>query len=78
MKLTRGEFCQFNLNTRLKLLNEFGINILEKKIRKRSVSVYKIYGFYVEVYVNLSSRKLEKVEPLKNIPVLEFYNNLDT
>jgi hypothetical protein len=77
MKLTRGEFCQFNLNTRLKLLKEFGINILEKKIRKRSVSVYKIYGFYVEVYVNLANRKLEKVEPLKNIRVLDFYNNTD-
>jgi hypothetical protein len=77
MKLTRGEFCQFNLNTRLKLLKEFGINILEKKISKRSVSVYKIYGFYVEVYVNLASRKLEKVEPLKNIRVLDFYNKPD-
>lgn len=76
MKLTRGEFCQFNLTTRFELLKEFGKNIFEKKIRMRLISVYKISGFYVEVYKNLVSHKLEKVEPVKNIRVLEVYNNL--
>jgi len=76
MKLTRGEFCQFNLNTRFELLKEFGKNILEKKIRRRMVSVYKISGFYVEVYENLVSHQLEKVEPVKNIRIVDLYNNL--
>jgi hypothetical protein len=76
MKLTRGEFCQFNLNTRLKLLNEFGKNVLEKKIRMRLISVYKISDFYVEVYRNLDNHQLEKVEPVKNTGVLDFYNQL--
>ena len=76
MKLTRGEFCQFNQATRLKLLKEFGRNVLEKKIKTRSVSVYKIYDFYVEVYVNLNNHQLEKVEPLKNINILDLYSNL--
>ena len=76
MKLTRGEFCQFTLNTRLELLKQFGRNILEKKIRMRLVSIYKISGFYVEVYENLESNKLEKVEPIKNLRMLEVYNEL--
>ena len=76
MKLTKGEFCQFNLNTRFELLKEFGRNILEKKVKMRLISVYRIFDFYVEVYVNLVSNRLEKVEPVKNIRILEVYNRL--
>jgi len=76
MKFTRGEFCQFNLNTRFKLLKEFGRTILKKKVKMRLVSVYRISGFYVEVYENLASHELEKVEPVKNICFLEVYNAL--
>ena len=76
MKLTRGEFCQFNHKTRFKLLKEFGRNVLEKKIRMRLISIYKISDFYVEVYENLDNHQLEKVEPVRNDSVLEVYDNL--
>jgi len=76
MKLTRGEFCQFNINTRFKLLREFGRNILKKKIKMRLISVYRISDFYVEVYENLVSHQLEKVEPVNNNRILEIYNTL--
>jgi len=76
MKLTRGEFCQFNRTTRLQLLKEFGKNILEKKIRMRVISIYKISNFYVEVYENLDSHQLEKVEPLWNMRILDVYDTL--
>jgi len=76
MKLTRGEFCQFNLDTRFKLLKEFGRNILKKKVKMKLVSVYRISDFYVEVYQDLVSRRLEKVEPVKNIRILEVYHDL--
>ena len=76
MKLTRGEFCQFNPTTRLKLLKEFGKNVLEKQVRMKLVSVYKISDFYVEVFENLHNSKLEKVEPVRNNSVLEVYNDL--
>jgi len=75
MKLTRGEFCQFNPTTRLQLLREFGKNILEKKIRMRLISIYKISDFYVEVYTNLNNHQLEKVEPVRNIRILEAFSN---
>ena len=76
MRLTRGEFCQFNHKTRLKLLKEFGRNVLEKKIRMRLVSIYQISDFYVEVFENLDSHQLEKVEPVRNNSVLEVYSDL--
>ena len=76
MRLTRGEFCQFNHKTRLKLLKEFGRNVLEKKTRMRLISIYEISDFYVEVYENLDSNQLEKVEPVRNHSVLEVYSNL--
>ncbi len=76
MKLTRGEFCQFNLTARLELLKEFGKTILKKKVEMRVVSVYRIFGFYVEVFENTSSQRLEKVEPLKNSNILEVYHHL--
>ena len=76
MKLTRGEFCQFNYETRFKLLKEFGKNILKKKVKMKLVSVYRISGFYVEVYQDLASRQLEKVEPVKNLRIMDVYNEL--
>ena len=76
MRLTRGEFCQFNHKTRLKLLKEFGRNVLEKKTSLRLISIYKISDFYVEVYENLNSQQLEKVEPVRSNSVLEVYSNL--
>ena len=76
MRLTRGEFCQFNHKTRLKLLKEFGRNVLEKKTRMRLISIYQIFDFYVEVYENLDSNQLEKVEPVRNHSVLEVYGTL--
>ena len=76
MNLTRGEFCQFSHTTRLELVKEFGKNILKKKCERRLISVYRIFGFYVEVFENLASHRLEKVEPLKNNNILEVYNGL--
>lgn len=76
MKLTKGEFCQFNLTTRLELVKEFGKHILRRRVEMRSVSVYRIFGFYVEVFENLSSHRLEKVEPLKSNTILEAYHRL--
>jgi hypothetical protein len=76
MRLTRGEFCQFNHKTRFKLLKEFGRNVLEKKTTMRLITIYKISDFYVEVFENLESQHLEKVEPVRSNSVLEVYSNL--
>ena len=71
MKMTKGEFCQFNMHTRFRLLTEYGKNVLNKKVSKRLISVYMMYDFYVEVYENLVSHQLERVEPLGDASCLE-------
>ena len=76
MKLTRGEFCRFNLATRFTLLREFGKAVMEKRIKTKIISIYIIYDFYVEVCVNVNDRQLEKVEPVKNNSILDVYQNL--
>lgn len=76
MELTRGEFCQFNLNTRFELLREFGKNILKKKVKMKVISVYKVFGFYVEVYENTINHQLEKVEPVTNNNFLDLYADI--
>ena len=74
--MTKGEFCQFNIHTRFRLLTEYGKNILNKKVSKRLISVYMMFDFYVEVYENLASRQLEKVEPLAHARFLEAHKDL--
>jgi len=76
MKLTRGEFCQFSLTARFDLLTEYGKNVMKKKVRMRMISVYEVFDFYVEVYENLNSQQLEKVEPVRNNNILEVYQSL--
>lgn len=78
MKLTRGEFCQFNLATRFTLLREYGKKVMEKEIETKLISIYILFDFYVEVCENLVNRQLEKVEPVKNSGILEVYENLMT
>jgi hypothetical protein len=75
MKLTRGEFCQFNLTTRSGLLKEFGRAVFKKKIKMHLVSVYRIFDFYVEVYEHLPGQTLEKIEPVANIVFLDVYRD---
>ena len=75
MKLTKSEFCQFNLQTRFRLLTEYGKNILNKKVSKRIISVYTLFDFYVEVYENQVSHQLEKVEPILHTSFLEVYED---
>ena len=74
--MTKGEFCQFNIHTRFRLLTEYGKNILNKKVSRRMISVYMLFDFYVEVYENLTSRQLERVEPLAHASFLEAHKDL--
>ncbi|HEX6193557.1 MAG TPA: hypothetical protein VFZ42_14385 [Chitinophagaceae bacterium] len=76
MKLTRSEFCQFNLHTRFELLTEYGKNVVSKRVSRRMISVYRVFDFYVEVYENLASRQLERVEPVIHTSFLDVYKDL--
>ena len=76
MKITRGEYCQFSLKGRLQLLTEFGEFLGEETIENKSIRLYRLYDFYVEVLSNKLSKHIEKAEPIKCFNTLLFYNSL--
>lgn len=73
MEITRGEYCQFSLTGRLQLLQEFGEFLGVKIIENKSVQLYQIYDFYVEVIYNDINHKIEQVEVIKSTNLLSFY-----
>ncbi len=75
MKITRGEFCQFSLTGRLQLLQEFGVFLGAKIIERKSVQLYHIYDFYVEVIYNNISHKVEHAEIVKNAKLVSFFEH---
>jgi hypothetical protein len=49
MNLTKGEYSQFTVKGKLKILNEFGILVVERYINEIKIKVYRLYDFHVEV-----------------------------
>ena len=74
MKLTKGEFCQFNLKSRISLLNNDGMLLLAKKInRLHAIKLFLIYDFYIEVFYNHKRNKILKIEPIPNHKWIDLY-----
>jgi hypothetical protein len=71
MHLSKGEFTQFSLRGRLKLLNEFGIQITENEIGDIIIKIYHLYDFYVEVFC--IKKLVTKIEPLVYYGLLKYY-----
>ena len=76
MNITKGEYCQFSLRGRLQLLQEFGEYLGGKIMEHKSIQLYRIYDFYVEVIYNQSSKKVEQAEVVQNRNLLWFYKTL--
>ena len=70
MKITKGEYCQFNLRGRLQLLKEFGEFLGEVVMDKLLIQIYRMHDFYVEVRFEHPQSKLVYAEPLKNLAML--------
>ena len=64
MKLSKGEYCQFSLRGKEKLLQEFGIPVCRKTIGDRCISIFRLYDFYVERTDNTHTNRIEKIEPV--------------
>ena len=76
MTITKGEYCQFNLNTRRQMLKEFGKYVCQVIVGKKSISIFQIHGFYVELVFNEASNQVEKIQPIQNAGMLSFYLRL--
>ena len=77
MTITKGEFCQFSLNTRRQLLKEFGNYVCQVIVGRKSISVFKIYGFYVELVFNELSNQVEKIQPIQNPNMIMVYQEME-
>ena len=75
MTLTVEEFCQFNMKSRIQLLNKDGRLIKVRNVSdKYIVKLYKIYKFFVEVIEMLKNKKTIKVEPVLNLNIIHLYS----
>lgn len=73
MKLTKGEYCQFSLKSRLALLKEFGVLVTERYVNNQLIRIFKIYDFYVEVLYDLLNKSFLKAEPVYSSNLVGFY-----
>jgi len=76
MTITKGEFTQFSLNARRQMLKEFGNYVCEIIVGKKSISIFKIHGFYVELVFNEASKKVERIQPIQNLNMITVYQQL--
>jgi len=74
MKLTKGEFCRFNLKSKIMLLKDNGMILIKRKVNKtHEVRLFILFGFYVEVCFDVQKNKILRVEPLLNNNWLDLY-----
>ena len=76
MKLTRGEFCQFNLKSKSSLIKENGLMLMKREIDKMyEIRLFLVYDFYVEVFFDFRKKKKLKADPVINHTWLTLYFN---
>lgn len=75
MKLTKGEFCQFNLKSKIMMLKDNGMILMKRKIGEaHEIRLFLIYDFYVEVCFDVRKNKILRAEPILNTNWIDLYN----
>lgn len=74
MVLTKEEFCLFNVKSRVKLTEKDG-QFLTRRLcdNKYLISLYEIYGFYVEITYDITQMKTVRVDPIFSLQILKLY-----
>lgn len=75
MKITKGEYCQFSLKSRVDLLRDFGQLEFERSFGDMDIRVFMLYDFYVEVIYSRLRAQIEKVEPVTFVDIIAMYND---
>ena len=74
MDLTKTEFCKFNLRSKIQLLSKNGQFIAERMVyHKYEVNLYVIYGFLVEMIVEVNMDKIVSINPVINKRIVDMY-----
>ena len=76
IELTRSEFNEFNLNSKLRLLEKDGDVVNHRIIDGRyKIQLYFVYGFYVQCIWDLFSIRIVNVEIIHSLNWLEFFDS---
>jgi hypothetical protein len=75
MTLTKGEYCQFSLRTRVQLLREFGQLEFERTFEHIAVRIFALHDFYVEVVYNRLKEEVERAEPVNFQNMMHLYED---
>lgn len=75
MILTKGEYCQFSLRTRVQLLREYGQLEFERTFEHTAVRIFALHDFYVEVVYNRLKGEVERAEPVNFINMMHLYED---
>jgi hypothetical protein len=74
MELTKEEFCLFNIKSKIQFVEKDGRFITRRICSDLYlISLYKIYGFYVETIYEMSTFKTLSVDPVINIDIFSLY-----
>jgi hypothetical protein len=76
MRLTEGEYCQFGLRARVRLLHQFGVKVCELPLKNMHLEVFRLYDFFVEVCFEAPAKTPIRAEPVMSIALVEFYEEL--
>jgi hypothetical protein len=79
MELTREEFCLFKLKSKIQLVEKDG-SFLTRRVcgDLYLISLYKIYGFFIETTYDISRFRTTGVDPVVNIKIVELYESSPT
>lgn len=62
--INKSEFCQFSLAGKIRLIDEFGKLLFIKVYVKRTMIIYRLFNFYVQViYYGDTVEKAEPISP---------------
>lgn len=74
MKLTKGEFCQFNLKSRITLVENNGFLIVKRKIDEtHEIRLFQMGDFQVEVFCDFKMNKILKIDPILHTNWIDLY-----
>jgi len=78
MRLSKEEYCMFNLASRIKIVESDGIFLVKRVLNNTyEIKLFRLYDFYVELYCNYRVNKILKADPLKGKQWLsKFYMDL--
>ena len=73
MELTKGEFSQFSLEGRNRLLASYGTILARKKYALKTFTLYRIFDFYVNKSTHNEDKTVMEIEIISESLARQFF-----